>query len=112
MIRVGMQLGAAVDLMNEAWWLPASMKPDGSFGGLHVPSDAGKPHLLSSTAMASVSAMKPMPIMEFGQKMFAAHAVPAWAIIESRHRRNYPWGSTRPGNTPEGWIEIRLYEAR
>ena len=105
MIRAGMQLGAAVDLMNEAWWLPASMKPDGSFGGLHVPSDAGKPHVIIVDSNGNRIGNEANAYMEFGQKMFAAHAVPAWAIIESRHRRNYPWGSARPGNTPEDWLE-------
>ena len=27
-----------------------------------------------------------------------------WAILESRHRRNYPWGTAPPGITPRSWL--------
>jgi 3-oxosteroid 1-dehydrogenase len=42
--------------------------------------------------------------MEVGQAMYREHAVPAWAILESRHRSYYPWGSAVPGKTPNEWL--------
>ena len=48
--------------------------------------------------------------MEIGQRMYARHeetgkCVPAWVILDSRHRDNYPWGTAQPGKTPKSWLE-------
>jgi 3-oxosteroid 1-dehydrogenase len=105
MIQAAMGLGAAVDLMDEAWWLACSFMPDGTFMGMHSPNDIGKPHCIAVDARGRRFANESNSYMEFGQRMYAAGAVPAWAVFDSRHRRSYPWGMTLPGAPPAALID-------
>jgi 3-oxosteroid 1-dehydrogenase len=43
--------------------------------------------------------------MANGQAMYAHGAVPAYAILDSRHRDWYPWGATPGGKTPQQWFD-------
>src|SRR5207302_10423028 len=38
------RLGAAIDLMDETFYLLVSFAPDGTFMGMHSPNDTGKPY--------------------------------------------------------------------
>jgi len=105
MIQAAMAVGAATDLMDEAWWLACSFAPDGTFMGMHSPNDIGKPHCIVVDSRGKRFANESNAYMEFGQRMYAAGAVPAWAIFDSRHRRYYPWGLLLPGRTPQSLIE-------
>jgi 3-oxosteroid 1-dehydrogenase len=46
--------------------------------------------------------------MAVGQAMYdrndVAPAIPSWLVIDSRHRRRYPFGGALPGITPKSWI--------
>jgi 3-oxosteroid 1-dehydrogenase len=105
MIQAAMRLGASIDLMNEAWWTAASFLPDGTLVSIHSPNDIGKPHCIVVDAKGKRFANECCSYMEFGQRMYAAGAVPAWIILDSRHRRSYPWGTALPGRTPAQWLE-------
>ncbi|MEV7005135.1 FAD-binding protein [Streptosporangium sp. NPDC051022] len=99
-IRAGIEAGAATRLMNEAWWCPGIVNPDGdvSFmlavrGGFVVDS-SGRRYLNES-----------LPYDRFGREMFAGCApgetrTPSWVVFDSR------WGGELPANvipyrTPE-----------
>jgi 3-oxosteroid 1-dehydrogenase len=105
MIQAAMRLGAAVELMDEAWWLPSSYLEDGTFMGFHSPNDIGKPHCIAVDGQGLRFANESCSYMEFGQLMYGAGAVPAWAIFDSRHRRNYSWGTILPGKTPKRLLD-------
>ncbi len=105
MIEAAMRLGAATDLMDEAWWLPSSFMPDGTFMSFHVPNDTGKPHCIAVDAKGRRFVNESCSYMEFGQRMYAAGAVPAWAVFDSNHRRKYPWGMALPGKPPKELLE-------
>jgi len=68
------------------------------------PSMPGSRTLLSSTAMASVSAMKANAYMEFARKCSRRTPYPPGLLLKAGTGATI-LGSTRPGNTPEGWIE-------
>lgn len=104
MIEAAQRLGAAVDLMNEAWWVPGSFFPDGKIAGFHVPSDAGKPHCIIVNKEGLRFGNEAGAYMEFGQRMYACGAVPAWAILDRRNRERYTWGMYGPGKVPDEWI--------
>jgi 3-oxosteroid 1-dehydrogenase len=105
MIQAAMKAGATVDLMNEAWWNACSYMPDGTFMGMHSPNDISRPHCIVVNKNGKRFANEGNSYMEFGQRMYAAGAVPAWAILDSRHRRKYIWGSLVPGITPKSLIK-------
>ena len=91
--------------MEEAWWTPGSLLPDGKYGGFHVPGESGKPHVIIVGPDGRRVGNEAGAYMEFGQRMYAMGAVPSWAILESRALRNYSWGPLLPGKPRKPWIE-------
>jgi 3-oxosteroid 1-dehydrogenase len=106
MIQAAMRLGAAVDLMDDAFWQAGSYMPeDWTCMGMHSPNDIGKPHCIVVDAQGKRFANEASSYMEFGHRMYAAGAVPAWAIFDTIHRNTYIWGMLAPGVTPKALIE-------
>lgn len=101
-IEMAMAHGAAVDLMDQAVWLVTSVTPKG-FRAFHV-LDLAKPHLIMVDQAGERFANESGSYMENGQRMYARGAVPAWVIMESRHRERYVWAGAMGGKTPEDWI--------
>ena len=104
-MQMAMDLGADIDCMEEAWWTPGSLLPDGKYGGFHVPGESGKPHVVIVGPDGKRVGNEAGAYMEFGQRMYAAGAVPSWAIIESRMLKNYSWGPLLPGKSANPSID-------
>jgi 3-oxosteroid 1-dehydrogenase len=104
-IKAAMTLGAAVDMMDAALWSPSSFQPDGKFCAFHVPNDAGKPHCIVVDGKGRRYANESQGYVDFGRAMYANDAVPSWAVFDSRHRKQYPWGMAAPGRTPDEWTK-------
>jgi 3-oxosteroid 1-dehydrogenase len=100
-IQAALRTGAAVDLMDQAWWLACSFGPDGEMMGMHSPNDVCKPHCIVVGPDGKRFANEANSYMEFGQAMYAAGAIPAWAIFDRRHRARYFFGLLPPGLTPK-----------
>jgi 3-oxosteroid 1-dehydrogenase len=105
MIEAVMKLGGVVDLMNESVWEASSFLEDGSLYCFHSPNDVGKPHCIVVDQNGCRFANESCNYMEFGQRTYAAGAVPAYAIFDNRHRQNYTWGLMPPGMTDKKFIE-------
>ncbi|RYE50053.1 MAG: FAD-binding protein, partial [Rhizobiaceae bacterium] len=114
------KLGAAVDCMDEAIWVPTSLGPDGvlppgvdgtgeSIAHFSHHWDVSFPHSIVVDATGRRFFNEASSYMEFGQRIYQRHQenggdVPAWAIIESRHRKRYLW-ARNPGATPKEWLD-------
>lgn len=101
MIRIATTHGAATDLMDQAIWLVVSLLPDGS-RSMHV-LDLGKPHGIVVNKDGKRFLNEGQSYMANGQAMYADGAVPAYAILESRHRNRYMWSGSPGGITPREW---------
>jgi len=106
-IEAAMRHGAATDLMDEAWWIPSSVLPDGQ--PLYAVYERSKPHAIMVDATGARYVNEAASYMEVGQAMYARHhktgaAVPSWWITDSRNRTRYLWGKTPGGVTPPTWI--------
>lgn len=99
--------GAALDQMDEAWWIVGGTRPDGM--AVSHTLDLTKPHVIIVDARGRRYVNEAMAYMELGQTMFAhqaeAGSVPSWAIFDSRHRNRYTWAMAMPGKPPADWIE-------
>lgn len=104
-IAIGNRAGAALALMDEAWWVPGTQPPGSMM--LHV-WDRCFPHLIFVDAKGERFVNEADPYMQVGQIMLkrqrelGAHG---WMIIESRHRNNYAFGMTPPRMTPQAWFD-------
>jgi 3-oxosteroid 1-dehydrogenase len=119
-MRAAMALGAAVDCMEEAWWVITSHGTDGK-----LPEGAISPEGTAVPFMHHLDLSLPYSIMvdqagerfcdeagaymEIGQRMYSRHnatgkGVPSWVIMDKRQREYYLWGHAMPGQIPPpGW---------
>jgi 3-oxosteroid 1-dehydrogenase len=106
MITAAQRHGAATDLMDEAIWTPVSMTPEGA-PVAHL-WERWLPHAIIVDGGGARYVNESTSYMAVGQAMYqrneVAPAIPSWLVIDSRHRRRYPFGSALPGITPKSWI--------
>lgn len=106
-IETAIRHGAAVDLMNEAWWIPSSILPNGR--PVFAVYERSKPYAFMVDGNGDRYCNEAASYMEVGQKMYERHAggvtaVPSWWITDSRNRKRYLWGTTPGGITPRNWL--------
>jgi 3-oxosteroid 1-dehydrogenase len=104
LIQIAMRHGAATDLLDQTIWVPSSCPPGKPLAVFHV-AELAKPHAIVVDKAGKRFADEACSYMEFGQRMYATGAVPAYVIIDSRHRNRYPWNMAAPGVTPKDWLE-------
>ena len=121
-IELAMALGAAVDCMDEAWWVVTSLAPDGqppkpggyAADGTPLPFmhhlDLSLPYSMMVDQVGERFCDEAGAYMEIGQRMYqrereTGKAVPSWVIMDSRQRAYYPWGTAQPGQVPEEWLK-------
>lgn len=100
MIEVAQAHGAALDLMDQAWWVPGTLPPHGEVY-MHV-TDLSKPHVMVVGQNGRRIMNESQSYMANGHALYRA-GVPAWVIMDSRHRQRYVWGTQPPGKTPPEW---------
>ncbi len=97
-LEAAMAIGAATDLLGEAWFCPALVEPDGTAGfvlGAHggiVVDSAG-------CRFANES----LPYDQFGREM-AKHATTAWFVFSGRDRGRLPAVRCVPGPRREDYL--------
>ncbi|KPI18970.1 fumarate reductase/succinate dehydrogenase flavoprotein domain protein [Actinobacteria bacterium OK074] len=106
-IRIAMAHGAATDMLDEAWWMPSWMMPDGTPS--MCLSERSKPGSMIVDAQGRRYFNESVAYQEAGQQMYAHEresggAVPSWLVVDSRHRGHYVFGMAPPGRTPKEWI--------
>jgi len=100
MIEIAARHGAAIDLMDQAWWVPGTLPPHGEVY-MHV-TDLSKPHCIVVGPDGKRIMNESQSYMANGHALYAAGGS-AWVIMDSRHRKRYAWGTYPPGNTPPEW---------
>jgi 3-oxosteroid 1-dehydrogenase len=121
MIQAAMKLGAAIDCMEEAWWVITSLGPNESLPEGAVTAD-GSPipfmHHLDLSLPFSIMVDQngerfcdeAGAYMEIGQRLYKRHqdtgkGIPAWVIMDRRQRDYYVWGTAAPGQVPQAWLD-------
>lgn len=103
MIEIAQKHGAALDLMDQAWWVPGTNPPQGGPSYMHN-TDMSKPHCIVVNRHGKRIMNESQSYMANGQALYA-NDVPAYVILDSRHRKRYAWGTHPPGNTPREWFD-------
>ena len=103
-IEMGMNAGAAVDLMDDAWWGPTHFPPgeppifmvlERSYPGCIIVNSAGRRFTNEST-----------PYVDFGHDVYDGNSedavtIPCFFIMDKRFRSRYILGTIMPGMLPE-----------
>ena len=95
-LEAALELDAAVDLMEHAWWIPVIHvpgwpRPQGLF------AERSLPGLVIVNAQGRRFANEALPYLESGYAMYEARSVPSWVVFDSRFRHKYPFGPMGPG---------------
>jgi len=105
-IEVALEHGAVGDLMDDAWWIPSSVFPDGRPSPNN--GERCKPGSIIVDRAGKRYFNEALSYMEAGRQMYAHNhdggSIPSWLIIDSRNRSRYMWGMQKAGKTPEEWI--------
>jgi 3-oxosteroid 1-dehydrogenase len=106
-IQIAMNAGLATALMEESWWCPATVTPD----NMRIPVvwERHLPHsiLVDSTGARFMS--EALPYLDAARAQIERNkivpAIPAWLIMDARHRQRYPYGPVLGGTTPKDWMD-------
>jgi 3-oxosteroid 1-dehydrogenase len=108
LIGMAQSLGADTDLMEEAWWIPASFMPDGGIL-FNSPRDMAKPHCILVDSRGNRYVNEAASYVAAGLAMFERHkivpAIPSWLVMDKQNREKYAMGLARAGDPPADWID-------
>ncbi|WP_328396036.1 FAD-binding protein [Nocardia sp. NBC_00416] len=106
-IVAGEQIGAAVDLMDDAWWMPSFQRPDG--GNQVLVSERSIPCSLIVDQHGTRFTNEASPYVTFVHAQLVGGHEPAWLIFDGKAKRRYPIGGIVPGQKfPAAWLEDGL----
>ena len=115
-IRLGEGLGAAVDLMDDAWWMPAIELPKGRL--FPLVSERSMPGTLIVNQAGTRFTNESAPYVNFihdqlGLELERGGHVPAWFLMDARARKRYQFAGIPPAMAlPKSWFGIgTLYQA-
>ena len=107
-IRMGLEHGATVDFMDDAWWMPTSLAPgeempimsivDRSLPGCIIVNKKGK--RFTNEAGPYINVVKD----QYANHLREGGAIPAYFIMDQRFRSKYPAGPMMPMYTPKRFI--------
>jgi 3-oxosteroid 1-dehydrogenase len=110
-IRAGVEVGAATALMDDAWWGPSALV-DGA--PTFMLWERALPGSMIVDAQGERFMNEAASYVECGHRQYERNAtvpaIPAWLVVDAKHRRRYPFGPLAPGMTPKkalqaGWIK-------
>lgn len=101
-------IGAGLEVMNDAWWGPSSFDPAAGHASFLV-SERSFPHSMIVDTNGRRFMNESASYVDCGHWQYEhnekVEAVPAWLIMESRHRNSYPFGFALPRMTPKSMFE-------
>ncbi|GAA4880509.1 FAD-binding protein [Saccharopolyspora cebuensis] len=101
-IRAGAAHGGALDLMDDAWWMPSVREPSGSL--FPLVSERAMPRSLIVSAAGRRFTNESAPYVNFVHDQLADGNLPAWFVMDATARARYPFAGVLPGRPfPAGY---------
>lgn len=94
-IRAGLALGAAVDLMDDAWWMPSVRHPAGPV--IPLVSERCIPPSVIVDGSGRRFTNESAPYVNFVHEQLAGDHLPAWFVMDAKARARYPFAQVLPG---------------
>ena len=108
----GEAIGAALDLMDDAWWMPTMKMPDGTLFGLVAERQYPGQFIVNAAGERFVN--ESSPYTDFVHAQIAGHQtgvshIPAWMIVDDRaFKRNFIAGHIPGTPLPSAWVKSGL----
>jgi 3-oxosteroid 1-dehydrogenase len=94
-INAGLDLGAAVDFMDDAWWMPSVRHPKGAT--IPLVSERCIPPSVIVDAEGKRFTNESSPYTDFVHDQMTGGHVPAWFVMDAKARARYPFAQVLPG---------------
>jgi len=99
-IRMGWEAGAALELMDEAWWAPTTVVPGHPHPYVLV-AEKALPGSILVDGNGRRFTNEAAPYLDVVKRMLRGHregrpTIPAYLVMDSGHRRSYPCGPLMP----------------
>jgi 3-oxosteroid 1-dehydrogenase len=107
-IQMGLELGASVEFMDDAWWMPTSVAPGEEMPIMSI-VDRSLPGCIIVNKQGRRFTNEAAPYIDVVKSQYASHfrdggAIPAYFLMDQRFRRRYPAGPMMPMSTPKRFI--------
>ncbi len=107
-IQMGLELGASVEFMDDAWWMPTSVAPGEEMPIMSI-VDRSLPGCIIVNKQGRRFTDEAAPYIDVVKSQYASHfrdggAIPAYFLMDQRFRRRYPAGPMMPMSTPKRFI--------
>ena len=108
-VQLGLEAGAALDLMDDAWWMPTTLVPGEDMAQMII-VERSLPRSIIVNKKGRRFTNEAGPYIDVTNDQFKNHretggAVPAYMIVDSRYRKKYPLSPMLPFVTPKKYIE-------
>jgi len=107
-IQMGVKAGAAVDLMDDAWWGPTTLM----FGGppLFLVTERAYPGAIIVDSRGKRFVNESAPYIDVVHAMYRADrsdlvTIPSYFVFDRRYRSRYFFGLLAPGITPRSYLK-------
>jgi 3-oxosteroid 1-dehydrogenase len=94
-IRAGESIGAALDLMDDAWWMPAVRHPAGAV--IPLLSERCIPRSVIVGQDGKRFTNESAPYVNFVHDQLEGGHVPCWFVMDAKARARYPFAQILPG---------------
>jgi 3-oxosteroid 1-dehydrogenase len=106
-ITAGLKLGAATDLLEDSWWAPGFLRPDGKPSFLLWERAAPTGIIVDQDGKRWVN--EGTPYNTFGHLMLAAAdggtpCIPSWFVFDQHAFDSYGFAGLRPGDDLSAWL--------
>lgn len=106
-IIAGQAVGGAVDLMDDAWWMPAFKRPDGIMSVLVSERSIPCSIIVDQTGRRFTN--EAAPYVTFVHRQLAGQHDPIWFVFDTKAKRRYQFGGVMPGQKfPKEWFSTGL----
>jgi len=106
-IVAGQSIGGAVDLMDDAWWMPAFKRPDGLMSVLVSERSIPRSIIVDQTGRRFVN--EAAPYVTFVHRQLAGRHDPIWFVFDRKAKNRYQFGGVMPGQRfPKDWFASGL----
>jgi 3-oxosteroid 1-dehydrogenase len=106
-VKLAGEMGAATELMDEAWWGPILLYPGGR-PGFSV-WERSLPYSLIVDAEGRRFTNEAQSYNVIGQDMIRKGVGAAWLVLDARHRQRYVFGAMPPGRTPKRMFDSGFF---
>ena len=93
--RAAQGLGAAVALMDDAWWMPSIRHPAGA--SVPLVSERAIPRSVIVTTDGVRFCNESLPYVTFVHQQLAGRYDPIWFVMDAKARARYPFAQVLPG---------------